>query len=201
LLGLGAAAAGWHPEISAAGSLGGRVGGLSALTWPDVDLERRTITIRHSHHKGTVGTTKTGKKRMVPIGDDLLGVLRAHRTKLVREQHPALTTGLVFPASEPGLFYDDAGRLIEDRGWHRGASSLLNHLKRASHRANLPIDVTPRVLRRTVNTLMVNAGVDRLVIRAILGHSSEAMTATYYQAPDAEKVAAVAKLGDIVRKG
>jgi integrase len=61
--------------------------------------------------------------------------------------------------------------------------------------------VTPRVLRRTVNTLMVGAGVDRLVIRSILGHSSESMTETYYRAPDAEKVATVTRLADIVRQG
>lgn len=196
-----AVAEGWHAEIYTAAALGCRPGELYALTWPDVDLERRTITIRKSHYKGRVGTTKTGKTRVVPIGDELLGVLRAHRQRLMREQHPALATGLVFPATEDGRRYDDEGRLVEDRGWHRGPSSQLNHLKRASRRAGLPIEVTPRVLRRTVNTLLVNAGVDRLVIRAILGHSSEAMTSTYYHAPNAEKVAAVTTLEQLVRKG
>ena len=56
-------------------------------------------------------------------------------------------------------------------------------------------------MRCRAKTLMVNAGVDRLVIRTILGHSSEAMTATNYGAPEAEKVATVASLESIVRKG
>ena len=92
-----------------------------------------------------------------------------------------LATRLVFPATEAGA---DA----------IGARAMLDHLARASKRAGLPIAVTPRVLRRTVNTLMVNAGIDRLVIRAILGHTSEAMTETYDQAPDREKMAALTRL-------
>lgn len=196
-----AVAEGWHAEIYTAAALGCRPGELYALTWTDVDLERRTITIRRSHFKGRVGTTKTGKLRVIPIGNELLGILKAHRTRQVREQHPALSTGLVFPASELGTLSDVNGNVIGDRGWHRSPSAALGHLKRASRRAGLPIEVTPRVLRRTVNTLMVGAGVDRLVIRAILGHSSEAMTATYYQAPDAEKVAAVTRIESLVRRG
>ncbi len=191
----------WHAEIYTAAVLGCRAGELYELRWTDVDFERRTITIQRSHHKGRVGTTKTRKKREDPIPDELLGVLKAHRARQMREQHPALSTGLVFPMSEDGQHFDDEGRLVEDRAWHRGSSSARGQLRRASRAANLPIIATPQVLRRTANTLLVDAGVDRLVIRAIMGHSSEAMTAHYYGAKPAEKMAAVTRLEDIVRKG
>lgn len=190
---------GWHAELYTLSVLGCRAGELYALTWPDVDLERRTITIRRSHYRGLVGTTKTNKTKVIPIPDELLAVLRAHRTRQLRDQHPALETGLVFPMTEDGRHYDEAGRLLEDRGWHRSPSSALGQLKRASKAAGLPIAVTPQVLRRTVNSLLVDSGVERLVIRAILGHTTDQMTAHYYHAPAAAKLAAVTHL-ERVRK-
>lgn len=191
---------GWHAELYTASVLGCRPGELYALKWSDVDLERHTITIRRSHYRGRVGTTKTNKSKVVPLPDRLLEVLRAHRARQVREQHPALETGLVFPMTEDGRHFDADGVLVEDRGWHRSPSSALGQLKRASRAADLPIDVTPQVLRRTVNSLLVDGGVERLVIRAIMGHMTEAMTAHYYNAPADKKLAAVTHL-EHVRKG
>lgn len=190
---------GWHAELYTLSVLGCRPGELYALEWPDIDLERRDITIWRSHYRGIVGTTKTNKTKVIPIPDELLGVLRAHRTRQLREQHPALESGLVFPMTEDGRHYDETGRLIEDRGWHRSPSSALGQLKRASRRAGLPLLVTPQVLRRTVNSLLVDGGVERLVIRSILGHTTDQMTAHYYHAPADKKLAAVTHL-ERVRK-
>ena len=101
--------------------------------------------------------------------------------------------------TEDGKHFDVEGRLVEDRGWHRSPSSALGQLKRASRAADLPIDVTPQVLRRTVYSLLVDGGVERLVIRAILGHMSEQMTAHYYHAPAEAKLAAVTHLERVRR--
>lgn len=188
----------WHAEVFTAAMTGMRPGELYALTWPDVDLDRGRIIVRASHHRGRVGTTKTGKIREVPIGAELAKALRAHRQRLVRDQHPALSTGLVFPASEEGTRLTPDGTHAS-KGWHRGPDATRAHLARASKRARLPIVVTMQVLRRTANTLLVGAGVDRLVVRAIIGHTTEAMTAHYYGAPDTEKAHAVARLEKLIR--
>lgn len=191
---------GWHAELFTAASTGCRAGELYALTWPDVDLVGRSIRIKKSHYKGKVGATKTGKVRVVPIGEELLLVLRAHRARQMLEQHPALATGLVFPATEAGELHNAAGDVVGDRGWHRNASSALKHLQRASRAANLPILVTPQVLRRTFNTMLHDLGIPPLVIQAMVGHVSSRMTAHYHHASDSEKTAAIARLEDH-RKG
>jgi len=190
----------WHAEVFAAAMTGMRPGELYALTWTDVDLDRGRIHVRASHHRGRVGTTKTGKVREVPIGAELAKVLRAHRARLVREQHPGLVSGLVFPASEEGTRAGPDGTRI-GKGWHRGPDATRVHLERASRRAELPLVVTMQVLRRTANTLLVSSGVDRLVVRAIIGHTTEAMTAHYYGAPEAAKASAAGTLERLVRGG
>lgn len=172
----------WHAEVYTAASIGCRAGELYALTWGDVDFTRNYIAIARSHTKGRVGTTKTAKVRMVPMSETLARVLKQHRQQQVRGQHEALGAGLVFPATEDGS------------GWHRRPSALRNQLARASKAAGLSVVVTPRILRRWANTAMVEGAVDRLVIRDLIGHSSEDMTATYFAASPEAKEAAVVSL-------
>ena len=61
----------------------------------------------------------------------------------------------------------------------REPGSLHKPLADAGDRAGVGIKVGPQVLRRTFNTLMVGAGVDRTVLRAQMGHCSEEMTERY----------------------
>jgi len=56
------------------------------------------------------------------------------------------------------------------------------------------IKVTPQVLRRTFNTLMLLAGVDRVVLRSQMGHCSEEMTERYAGIRNEAKVEAVKQL-------
>jgi len=158
----------WHAEVYTIALTGVRPGELYALTWPDVDLERRSLRVARSHHMGAVGATKTGAERHIPIPAGLVGVLRAHRAAMLREQHPALHTGIVFPSTEDG------------RGWHRLPQSLRTTLDRARRAIGLSVRVTPQVLRRTLNTRLVELGYDRLLVRDVTGHSSEQMTGLYY---------------------
>ena len=45
--------------------------------------------------------------------------------------------------------------------------------------AELPVRATPQVLRRTFNTLLLEAGVSEVVLRAQMGHTTRAMTERY----------------------
>lgn len=89
----------------------------------------------------------------------------------------APTTPLVFPSRA---------------GTHRTPESLHKPLEEAGRRIGLGFKVGPQVLRRTFNTLLVRAGVDRIVVRSQMGHSSEEMTARYAGVPLEAKRAAVA---------
>jgi len=64
----------------------------------------------------------------------------------------------------------------------------------AAEAAGIEVRVTPQVLRRTFNTLMVHAGVDRIVLRSQMGHCSEEMTARYAGVAIADKQAALSRV-------
>ncbi|MCB9529326.1 MAG: tyrosine-type recombinase/integrase [Myxococcales bacterium] len=79
-------------------------------------------------------------------------------------------------------------------GTYRGPEALLKPLAEAAQRARVGQRVTSQVLRRTFNTLMLKAGVDRTVVRSQMGHCSEAMTSRYAGVSVKEKREAVERL-------
>ncbi len=66
-----------HALYATAMLTGAREGELAALTWGDVDFERRLITIQRSFE----GPTKANDVRYVPVLDELLPILRAWRLR------------------------------------------------------------------------------------------------------------------------
>jgi integrase len=180
--------AGWLAETYVAAMTGVRAGELYAMRIDRVDWGAEKIEVSSSHYHGTEGTTKTGVIRYVPIPGRVAVVVRAHIRRMMMDQHPGLTSGLLFPGSEQG----------KHGNWMRYASSLRNQLVRTSKRAQLPFPVTGRILRRTFNTLAVDNGIDRLVLRHITGHSSEAMTDLYYGVKDDQITAAARLVADQV---
>lgn len=151
-------------EIAAMALTGGRAGEVYALKWGDLDYAMESIEVQRSHWKGHEGPTKTDDPRTVPLHPSLAAILQEHRERLVREQHCGLKSGLVFP---------------NDFGTHRTPQSLYESLGVAVEAAGIKIHVTPQVLRRTFNTLMMLSGTDRIALRAIMGHTSEEMTRRY----------------------
>ena len=61
--------------------------------------------------------------------------------------------------------------------------------------------MTPQVLRRTFNTLLVHAGVDRIVLRSQMGHTSEEMTRRYASVDIGAKHDAVTRLVALTQGG
>jgi len=106
-------------------------------------------------------------------------VLREHRKKMMANQHPGFEQGIVFPS---------------DRGTYRVSSSLHKALSLAAGAAGIDVKVAAQVLRRTFNTLLMHAGVDRIVLRSQMGHSSEEMTMRYSGISVEAKQAAVGQL-------
>jgi integrase len=155
----------WYEEAYICTFTGARAGELYAVTWPQVSFERAVIEIDRAHWRGEVGSPKTRKgKRTVPLTKRMVGMLRARRARMVREQAPGLEEGLVFPNVHGGM---------------RLPNALYTVLVEASALAELPFKCTPQVLRRTFNTRLLEAGVDRVVIRSMMGHTSEQMTERY----------------------
>lgn len=164
-------------EIATLAYTGIRAGELYGLHWSDVGEEM--LTICASASQGHLTDTKTHAARRVYLPAQLAGLLQQHRMEQLAAQHPGLATGLVFPS---------------DTGTLRDASSLADPLRLASEGAELDICVTPQVLRRTYNTLLVAAGADRIVLRSLMGHSSEQMSTLYTHVRDELKRAAVVQV-------
>lgn len=153
-----------YAEVLVLALTGMRGGELYGLRWEDLDETREIVTIRHSASRGALVKTKTGDPRDAYLPPIALGVLRAHRRAQIAEQHPGLELGLIFPT---------------DQGAVRAVESLHKPLALASEAIELGWVVGPQVLRRTYNTLLIAAGVDRVVLRAQIGHSDEEMSERY----------------------
>ncbi len=163
---------------------GMRFGELSALTWVDVDFDRRVIRVQRSQVRGYVGATKTGRVRVVPLAEAALAVLQAHRGWQQASMVAGSDSGLVFPSK---------------RGTHRFNSMLTKPLQRCAERAGLNKHVSAHTMRRTVNNLIRQASGD-IVARAVTGHATQAMTEHYSHVTAVEKLSAQgAALGDLSR--
>ena len=154
----------WHAEIFVLAMSGMRPGELYALRWEDLDYDGGCIHIRRAVWKQNVGPTKTDAPRDVAMPAAIAAVLKEHRQQLLRSQHPGLDSGLVFPSL---------------KGTHRYSSTLSKTLGLVAEIAELPLRVGPQVLRRTFNTLLLETGVNQIVLRSQMGHTTQAMTQRY----------------------
>jgi integrase len=164
----------WHAIASTMAYTGMRFGEVTALRW---DAIGDTISIRRSQWRGHVGKTKTKRIRSVAVPRELADILQAHRAWMLREQHPGLASGYVFPSS--------TGTLLSNTG-------LRKQVTRAAKRAKLGKEPTPHWFRHTFNNLVRQHATGE-VVRAMTGHTTEAMTEHYSHVRADEKLSAVTR--------
>jgi integrase len=162
---------------------GMRFGELSSLTWTDISEADGLILIRKSQWRGHVSTTKTGKTRSAALHPIILDALRAQRRALVEQNRPVLGASLVFPSANGG---------------YHVPSYLDKPFRRILKAAKIEKHLSPHGMRRTHNNLMRQAQVDRIVLHATIGHSSDRMTEHYSHVGREEKLAAVNRLVEVV---
>ncbi len=151
-----------------------RAGELSALTWTDVNLDTRLITVAHSYERNAV--TKSGRIRYVPILDPLFETL----TQWKRHNH----SDIVFPNAS-GRHHKPSSRIFQER------------LQAVLARANFPMVelngkparyITFHGLRHTFASHWVMQGGSVAKLQKILGHASMEMTLRYaHLSPDLYK--------------
>jgi integrase len=167
----------WYPEVATMTLTGARAGEVYALKWDAIDFDKGTITIKRAVSRGILlERTKTKQQRIVPLSKDLDPILRAHKQQQEDDKVVGLDTGLVF-LSKDGTVRDpnDSQKL-----W------LV-----LAEKAEIGQRIGPQVMRRSLNTLMVAKGVDRITLRAIMGHTSEQMTQRYAGIGEAAKADAI----------
>lgn len=154
-----------YAEVLTLALTGMRAGELYGLEWRDLDEAAQCLHVQRSYSSGHLTTPKTSAgHRQCGVHPHLLETLRAHRAAQVAAQHPGLEEGIVFPS---------------DRGTRRHPSSLTKTMRLCARHAGIEQGMSPQVLRRTFNSLLVVADVDRLVLRSQMGHTREELTARY----------------------
>ncbi len=167
----------WYAEVATMALTGARAGEVYALKWDAVDFVTGQITIKRALSRGKLlERTKTKAQRVVPMHRDLIPILKAHRQHQIAKQVKGVDSGMVF---------------LSVRGKIRDPKSAKKIWAALCKEAGIDQRVGPQVLRRSMNTMMLAEGVDRITLRSIMGHTSEAMTQRYAGIGDELKADAV----------
>jgi len=150
----------WRTLILFFLSTGVRFGEAAALHWEDVQLATDSPYVRvcYSASRGTIGPTKTGRIRLVPLTDQMVTELRTLKTTSL--------TGLVFTTENGNVMRSE-------------------HAKRALHRRCTKAGirrVSWHALRHTFATRLTTLGVPLRAIQELLGHSTIQTTCRYAHA-------------------
>jgi integrase len=139
---------------------GMRAGEITSLTWGQVDLVNRILTVGKAK-------TASGTGRQIPMNAELLGLLAMH-AQWFQERFGELKPGYyVFPTGK-GAAPTDPTRPVSD------ITTAWDRLRRAAR-----VQCRLHDLRHTAATKMAEAGVSEGTMLALLGHMSRAMLERY----------------------
>lgn len=166
-----------------------RIGELLALSWDDVDLEARTLTVvaRLARENGEWVRAKPKADREIErmaIDDETVAGLEAHRIRQAAERRADWPYwGLVF-TTPTGYPIDRHAVMVA----FRDACDRAGIARRRVHD-----------IRHSNGGIMRAEGVDRETRKARLGHSTDAMAARYSRASEAQDRAAVESIARAIR--
>lgn len=179
--------------VAIAAFTGARQGELLGLQWPDVDLDKATMTIRRtllppSRSGERFGPPKTARsRRTLTLPPDAVAVLATHRKRQVAQR---LALGPDYTDLDL-VFCTGLGTPYLARNVTRSFKHLLT-------KAGLPVGIRFHDLRHAAATNSLAADVPLKVVSDRLGHSTLAITADLYthrvasrEADAAEKLAAL----------
>jgi len=155
---------------------GCRLGELLGLTWPDIDLEAGTLTVRRALLAAAggipqFGDTKTQRsRRTISLPGEAVQALREHRQAQLGDR---LRLGPEYAAYDL-VFATRLGTPFLRR-------NILRSFKAALRRASLSEQVRVHDLRHAAATILRSAHVDLKTVSERLGHSSIRVTADVYQ--------------------
>lgn len=163
-----------HTLFELALHTGLRKGELLGLRWTDLDLDAGTAAIRRTLQRTSTGglttlPTKTrASERRIALPTRCIQSLKLHHEQQKREREAAGTTwrhdGLVFTTVQ--------GRPIDPTNLTRAFTTLL---RKAGFRR-----IRFHDLRHSTATLLLEQGVELVVIKELLGHAHIGVTATVY---------------------
>ena len=168
-----------------------RLGEILGLRRCDLDLDRRTVSVRRQAVTCKGGMKETARlktqasRRVVALPASLVPILESHLKTHAR----AGKRGLVFP--RPG------GR---GKKSHEHPNSMRRVVSQAAVEAGVPEDLTPHDLRHTCLTEVARAGATLAEIMAVAGHSDPQVAMTYQHATR-DRLSALADAVDSLYSG
>ena len=160
-----------HVGVSLAIFAGLRRAEACGLRWSDVDVVNgilRIHTTRQFRRGDIIKGTKSGKRRDLPIGEDLTQTLKSWRGEQVKH---TLQRG--------GTWSEDDWVIRQPDGFPINPDTLLHELRKAEIKLDLP-HVSFHDLRHTHATLLLEAGIDLKTVQDRLGHESIVTTGNIY---------------------
>lgn len=182
---------------------GCRIGETIGLTWDNVDLKKRMITINHQlTYKKVDGVTKFRAAvpktehglRSIPITDDEL------YNQLCQQRKNQLMLGIDRTCNIDGysnfVFTTKGGRPIQPNCVNRFLINIINTYNKEEkasskkeHREEVLLPgISAHLLRHTACTRMAESGVDVKVLQYIMGHANINMTMDIYNHVDTSRV-------------
>lgn len=152
---------------------GMRGGEITALQWNDIDLNNKTIQVRHTLiNKGKgifeLGTPKTiSSNRTIVIGDTLVNILKKH--SLLQKENKL----------RYGEYYTNSNFICTKENGEHITTDSLKYLSRVIN-YELGITFNFHSLRHTHATMLLEAGANIKDIQARLGHSKLSTTMDTY---------------------
>jgi integrase len=178
----------WKTAVMFGIYTGLRLGDIQALTWANLDLQGKELTIR---------TQKTGRVQILPLAKPLLGHVEALPVGDDPQAPlcPSFQGKTVSWLSNQFFEVMASAGLVQSRGDHQKKEGKTGR----GTRRQLS-DISFHALRHTATSLLKNAGVSDVVTRDIIGHESAAISNNYTHIESETKRAALDKLPDVTAK-
>ncbi len=160
-----------------------RVSEFSGITWDDIDMKERMVSINHQlqykkyineeHSKFHIEETKGKETRIIPMTDRLYKVLKEIKTYYFITRSDIEVDGM-----KDFVFLSSTGKLVHADIFRNELSGFLNAYNKST---KCKIEyLTPHILRHTGCTRNAENGMDLRVLQYLMGHKSSKITNEVY---------------------
>lgn len=193
-------------------STGVRASEMAGLTWDNIDLENKTLTVDHQViYKKKDGIcqfyaspTKTKRIRVIPLQTSVCDILKQHKKETYEE---SMLAECEVDGYHGFVFLNKAGRpqkatiidrsfkeIVEAHNWQERKSA-----DKEDREPTILPNFSAHVLRHTFCTRMAEAGIDIKVLQEIMGHANISVTMQVYNHVDSNRAQnEVNRVGDIL---